>query len=78
MFIWRSPQRREQLDGLSDENDTNLDLVQDNKTRWNSAYITVIWAISLKVPLQFFMLYNKEEKEECKRLNNDDFLGVED
>ena len=78
VFIRRSTQRREQFSDLADDDAADLELVQDNATRWNSAFVMIQRALLLIDRLVAWISNNSREKDAKKRLPKDDILSNED
>lgn len=78
VFIKRSPQRREQFSDIAEDDEADLELVQDNATRWNSAFLMIRRAIQLMDQLIGWMASNEHEKDEKKKLPKEDRLKIED
>jgi hypothetical protein len=82
VFIRRSPQRRETFLELADAGDefSDLMLVQDNATRWNSAYLMIERAIQKRTSVDRFIENSIYETDKNKivpvedRLTNQDWL----
>ena len=55
-----------------------MELVQDNATRWNSAFLMILRAIQLMDQLIGWMASNEHEKDQKKRLPKEDRLKIED
>lgn len=78
VFIRRSPQRRETWQELKSAGEPDLQLIQDNSTRWNSVYLMIQRALAMKDRILLFMIRNEEEKDAKKRLADEDKLTLED
>lgn len=80
VFIRRSPQRREAFKRLADDSHEarNLMLIQDNATRWNSAYSMIERAMKKQQEIQLFVMQSQIEKEAYKRIDAEDILYPED
>jgi hypothetical protein len=78
VFIRRSTQRREQFSDIAEDDEADLELVQDNATRWNSAFLMILRAIQLMDRLIGWMASNEHEKDEKKKLPKEDRLKIED
>src|SRR5438876_8961117 len=80
VFIRRSPQRREIFIDLADEDDlyTNLMLVLDNFTRWNSVYLIIDRSLSKRCQVFGFIAFSRGEKEVYKKVFVEDELTDED
>jgi hypothetical protein len=86
VFIRRSPQRRETFMDLAEAGDefSDLMLVQDNATRWNSAYLMIDRALKKRANVEKFIENSVYESDKNKtvpvddRLTNEDWLVLEE
>jgi hypothetical protein len=90
IFIRRSPQRRElfirvcnlEEEGaagfLLNEEMKDLQVIQDNATRWNSTYLMIERALAKRDEIDSFISRCEREKEASKRVSPEDHLSAED
>jgi hypothetical protein len=80
VFIRRSPQRQETFSELAEAGDKHADLalLQDNATRWNSAYLMIDRALKKRANVDKFIDNAIYEMQKSKTLSREDKLADED
>ena len=78
VFTKRSPQRRETWQAIKAGQGFNKELLRDNATRWNSAYMMIKRALEVKDQIIIFIAISENEREASKRIDGADVLTRED
>jgi hypothetical protein len=79
VYIRKTPQRRQEFQaGGTDCDPTTLIPVRDNSTRWNSAYLMIIRALSLRSQIDYFCFHHRSITEKDDGLREEQSLNPED
>ena len=79
VYIRKTPQRRQEFAaGGPDCDPTTLVPKRDNATRWNSAFMMIVRALSLRQQIDYFCYQNRSIKENDDGLKSDQVLTPED
>lgn len=79
VYIRKTPQRRQEFAaGGPDCDSTTLVPKQDNTTRWNSAFLMIVRALSLRQQIDYFSFQNRSIRDNDGGLKPEQILTPED